>query len=225
MERFAAFCAGAALNAHRLYILGDLFDVWLGDDQLKHDPAAARVAQWLSALASPDRKIFIQHGNRDFLLGETFARTASVTLIDDPTVVDLDGVRTVLTHGDLLCTDDRKYQNFRRHLRQPSRLKWIALLPYGVRAKVAALMRRQSQEEQKAKPAYLMDVNQEAVLALARQFNATRIIHGHTHQPATHTFQIDGKTATRIVLPDWREDDDQGHYLEINEHSLHIKSL
>ncbi len=204
-ERFLKFCAGPAQQARKIYILGDLFDFWVGDDQMR-EPFAQTIVAALASIASPERQLLIQHGNRDFLLDERFAEQARATIISDPYVVDVFGVRTVLTHGDMLCTDDVRYQQMRQKWRVPQRIEQMLLLPYFVRRRIAARWRAESQREIQTKPEYMMDVNQEVVVAMMRRFDAARMIHGHVHRPAVHDLMVDDRDAQRIVLGDWRED-------------------
>lgn len=216
-EYFLAFCAGPAQRAQRVYILGDLFDFWVGDDQMR-EPFSQTIVETLAGMASPEHRLLIQHGNRDFLLGERFAKAAQATLIADPYVLDVFGTRTVLTHGDILCTDDMRYQQLREKWRAPQRLKQIMLLPYFVRRRVGLRWRTESQREVVAKPDYMMDVNQEAVIAMMRRFGASLMIHGHIHRAAEHALSFDEQSAQRIVLGDWRED--SAPYLEISEDGI-----
>lgn len=210
---FEAFCAGSARQAAAVYILGDLFDYWLGDDQLR-EPYYRDVARHLAGIGAAGVPVFLQHGNRDFLIGERFAQEARVTLLPDPCVLEFYGVRTVLTHGDALCTDDADYQAARRFWRTPTRIRQYLALPYFLRRWVANHFRRRSMNKAKDKPVYQTDVNQEAVAACLLEHEATRMIHGHTHRPDIYRFDLHGRERERIVLPDWRTG---GSYLEMSE--------
>ncbi|HEX7328962.1 MAG TPA: UDP-2,3-diacylglucosamine diphosphatase [Casimicrobiaceae bacterium] len=208
---FLAFAAGPAREARAVYILGDLFDSWIGDDQLR-EPFAAAIAQALRGIADAGVAVFVARGNRDFLLGERFASVAGATLLAEETLADLGGVRTLLTHGDELCTDDHAYQRYRAWMRDPVHQRRLLRLPYALRRGIAAWMRRKSRSETARKPESILDVNAAAVEAALRRHRVTRMIHGHTHRPARHPLAVDGAACERIVLADW---DELGHYLEI----------
>jgi UDP-2,3-diacylglucosamine hydrolase len=210
---FETFCAGPARQAGGVYILGDLFDYWLGDDQLR-EPYYQDIARHLAGVAEAGVPVFLQHGNRDFLIGERFAHEARITLLPDPHVLDLHGVRTVLTHGDALCTDDADYQAARRFWRTPTRIRQYLALPYFLRRWVAWCFRRRSRSKVQNKPEYQTDVNRDAVAACLLEHDADRMIHGHTHRPAICRFEVHGRERERIVLPDWRTG---GPYLEMSE--------
>ncbi|MDR0251304.1 MAG: UDP-2,3-diacylglucosamine diphosphatase [Burkholderiales bacterium] len=210
---FETFCAGPARKAAAVYILGDLFDYWLGDDQLR-EPYYQEVARHLAGIEASRVPVFLQHGNRDFLIGERFAREACVTLLPDPCVLDVYGVRTVLTHGDALCTDDADYQAARRFWRTPKRIRQYLALPYFLRRWIAGHFRRRSMNKAKNKPDYQTNVNQDAVAASLFEHDADRMIHGHTHRPDIYRFDLHGRERERIVLPDWQTG---GLYLEHSE--------
>ncbi|MCL2310283.1 MAG: UDP-2,3-diacylglucosamine diphosphatase [Proteobacteria bacterium] len=217
---FEAFCAGPARQAAAVYILGDLFDYWLGDDQLR-EPYYQAVARHLAGIETAGVPVFLQHGNRDFLIGERFAREAHVTLLPDPYVLDLHGAQTVLTHGDALCTDDADYQAARRFWRTPTRIRQYLALPYFLRRWIAGHFRRRSMNKAQGKSVYQTDVNQDAVAACLLEHNATRMIHGHTHRPNTYHFgpSKHEDKRERIVLPDWRTG---GPYLELSKTGARI---
>ena len=213
---FRTFAAGPAREASAVYILGDLFDSWIGDDQLR-EPFAAGIAQALRGIADAGASVFVARGNRDFLLGERFASAAGATLLAEETRADLGGVTTLLTHGDELCTDDVAYQRYRAWMRDPAQQRRLLRLPYPLRRRIAAWMRRKSRSETAMKPESILDVNAAAVEAALRRHHVTRMIHGHTHRPARHTLVVDGVACERIVLADW---DERGHYLEIGDEGL-----
>lgn len=213
---FRAFAAGPAREASAVYILGDLLDSWIGDDQLR-EPFAAGIAQALRRVADAGVAVFIARGNRDFLLGERFARTAGATLLAEETRADLGGVTTLLIHGDELCTDDVAYQRYRAWMRDPVHQRRLLRLPYAIRRRIAAWMRSKSRSETARKPESILDVNAAAVEAALRRHHVTRMIHGHTHRPARHALVVDGTACERIVLADW---DERGHYLEIGSEGL-----
>lgn len=199
---FHVFTRGPACGARALYILGDLFDVWLGDDQLR-EPLAAGVAGALAELTAMGVRVHLQCGNRDFMLGERFAQACGATLLSDPVVHDLYGTPTLLMHGDLLCTDDIEYQRFRAYWRDPERRRRLLARPYFVRRIIAAILRFGSRRATAAKSEVIMDVNQDAVVAALREHGVTRLIHGHTHRPARHALSVDGRACERWVLADW----------------------
>lgn len=206
-----AFAAGPARDAEAVYVLGDLFDAWVGDDQVR-EPFASDIVRALRGIADSGAALSVARGNRDFLLGEGFARAAGATLLAEHTETELGGVATLLTHGDEFCTDDRSYQRYRAWIRDPAHQRRILQLPYRLRRGIAAWMRSKSRSATARKPEAILDVNGAAVEAAFRRYRVTRIIHGHTHRPARHTLVVDGIARERLVLADWNE---QGHYLEI----------
>lgn len=210
VDLFARFLANEARGADALYILGDLFESWIGDDDDAELPL--QVAKNLRALSVTGVQIFFMHGNRDFLLGETYARKSGMTILADPTIIDIGGERTLLMHGDTLCTDDVEYQKFRTLVRNPKWQQDFLAKPLDERRAFAARARGESKKQTALKHAEIMDVNQSAVESTLRAHGVHRLIHGHTHRPATHRFALDGKTAQRIVLGDWYE---QSSVLEI----------
>lgn len=197
---FQRFLAGPALHAEALYILGDLFETWAGDDI-----DGARHADTLGALRrlSANTPVWVMVGNRDFLLGAGFETATGCRLIDDPQLIDLDGVPTVLSHGDQLCTADTGYQRFRRVVRN----RWLQRayhgLPARTRAWLIGALRARTAARTQRKPAEIMDVTPAAVAELFRATGARRLIHGHTHRPAMHALTVDGLARERIVLGDW----------------------
>ncbi len=202
---YTQLLAGAAREAKALYILGDLFESWIGDDD--DAPLAAQVAQATRALRDAGVPVYFMHGNRDFLLGEDYAAHAGMTLLADPTVIELGGERVLLMHGDTLCTDDVEYLKFRALVRDPRWQQQFLAKPLAERRAFAAQARGESRKHTSAMKAEIMDVNQDAVAAALRAHGVTRMIHGHTHRPATHRFDLDGRPTERIVLGDWYEQD------------------
>jgi UDP-2,3-diacylglucosamine hydrolase len=197
---FRRFLREQAVTAEALYILGDLFEAWLGDDLVL--PEQQGVIDALRALTDSGVPLYLMHGNRDFLLGEGFARLTGGTLLADPCVIDLYGSPALLMHGDLLCSDDLPYQQMRRQLRDP---QWIATFlakPAAERVAFARQLRDTSREEIGRKADYEMDVNAETVAAYLQQYRVGRLIHGHTHRPAVHTLP-DG--SQRLVLGAWHD--------------------
>ena len=198
-ECFIHLLETTAGQADALYILGDLFEVWIGDDD--PDPDHAVVAEALKALAESGTPCYLTHGNRDFLIGNRYADLAGMHLLPEITVIDLHGERVLLMHGDELCTDDHKYQQFRRFVRNPLVGRLFARVPLGLRRRIAEWLRNSSQETNK--PDTIMDVNQSTVEAMMRTAGVRTLIHGHTHRPAIHRFTLDTADAIRVVLGDW----------------------
>ena len=199
---FRAWARGPARGASAVYVLGDLFDSWLGDEQLA-DPFSGEVVGQLADVARAGVPVHVMHGNRDFLLGEKFGRAAGAAMLPDSVVVETGGVPTLLLHGDTLCTDDVDYQRYRAWIRDPARQRKLLSLPWPVRRGFAAWMRRKSRRASLRKGPEIMDVNAGAVVDAMRAANVARLIHGHTHRPATHAVDVDGRHGERHVLPDW----------------------
>ena len=202
---FNRFITETAPAAESLYILGDLFEFWIGDDQLDHDPLAADVAQKLSVLAATGTRIFFMHGNRDFLIGERLARKANLDILADPTLINDHNSPVLLMHGDTLCTGDANYQSFRQQVRSTEWQKQILAKPYTERVALAQSIRSQSDIEKSMKADAIMDVNVDAVAEAFRRCKSPVLVHGHTHRPATHEHQVDGQLYIRRVLQDWHE--------------------
>ena len=201
---FLCHAANRGTNLARLYILGDLFDYWVGDDGGESVGAGA-VETAIKKCTDAGVKIFFMHGNRDFLIGNAFAARTGCTLLPDPSRITLDGRDFVLTHGDALCTDDHEHQQSRREMLSD---KWrIAFLsqPVEHRIDAAIAMRNRSEAGKQHKSAAVMDVKQDAVEKLMRAHQVDTLIHGHTHRPAVHQFELDHKPAWRYVLGDWYE--------------------
>ena len=201
VDLFERFLAEEARTASALYILGDLFESWIGDDD--DSALAGRVARALRTLSDSGVPIYFMRGNRDFVLGEDFARKAGMTILDDPTIVNLDGAPVLLMHGDTLCTDDVEYQKFRKLMHNRWFQRVALSLPLSIRRRIAGRLRGRSQMHVAQKSEVIMDVNQSAVEAAMRAHGVQLLIHGHTHRPATHRFELDGRAAERIVLGDW----------------------
>jgi UDP-2,3-diacylglucosamine hydrolase len=212
VDAFHEFARGPARGSEALYVLGDLFDAWLGDDQLR-DPLAAGVASAFADLARSGTPVYLQRGNRDFLLGERFAAASSATLLADAVVHDIHGTPTLIMHGDQLCTDDVGYQRLRAFWQSPMRRRRVLALPFAVRRGIAAAMSAGSRRAIDSKREEIMDVNAQAVVAALREHAVTRLIHGHTHRPAHHTHTVDGKIGERQVLADWYA---RASYLEVS---------
>lgn len=209
-QAFYDFLEGPAATADAVYILGDLFEYWAGDDDLT-DTFNAQVAQRMARLAA-SVPVHVMHGNRDFLLARRFARTAGILPLADPAVVDLYGVRTLLTHGDRLCTQDVRYQMFRRVVRNAVVQGAFMRLPLARRKRIIGGARRLSEDEKDTKQMAIMDVTPQAVEDAFRRHGCTRMIHGHTHRPARHEHRVDGRVCERWVLSDWYRN---GQYLRV----------
>jgi|TARA_R110000803_G_scaffold203003_1_gene268380 UDP-2,3-diacylglucosamine hydrolase len=198
---FLRFMNEEAPRAEHLYILGDFFEAWIGDDE--HTPLQEQVAAALRTLSDNGTRIFLMHGNRDFLLGEDFCARAGATLLDDPTLIDLYGTPTLLMHGDSLCTADVEYQKFRANMRNPKTQKLILARPLKDRQQMARQLREMSMATNSDKAEDIMDVTPDEVVRVMEAHDVPRLIHGHTHRPAEHTLKVNNKTAKRIVLGDW----------------------
>jgi UDP-2,3-diacylglucosamine hydrolase len=207
---FKRFLAGPAREVQSLYILGDLFEYWAGDDHLS-DPFNASLAAALDACVSAGTRIFFMHGNRDFLVGDEFARAAQLTLIDDPWRVTLDDGPAILSHGDLLCTSDAEYLAFRARVRTSTWSREFLAKPLTERIHQIETMRAQSEAGKRVKPMEIMDVTPAAVQAFFLDHGCDRLIHGHTHRPAHHVYHIGDRKCERWVLADWYE---SGSYLK-----------
>lgn len=220
-QLFENFLAGEeARSADAVYILGDLVEAWLGDDDDAELPA--RIARATRALRDSGVPVYFMVGNRDFLLGEGFARRAGFTLLDDGTVHDLYGRPTLLMHGDVLCTDDVAYQTVRKQVRTPEWKAQVLAMPLEARRALAAKARQDSKAHTSSTMETIMDVNADAVADSMRRAGVTRLIHGHTHRPATHRFQLDGQPAERIVLGDWYE---HGSVLRVTADATELRGL
>lgn len=220
-QLFEDFLASAeARGADAVYILGDLVEAWIGDDDDAELPG--RIATASRALHDAGVPVYFMVGNRDFLLGEAFARRAGFTLLDDGTVHDLYGRPTLLMHGDVLCTDDIAYQTVRQQVRTPAWKAQILAMPLDARRAFAAKAREDSRAHTGATMETIMDVNADAVAEAMRHAGVTRLIHGHTHRPAVHRFDLDGQPAERIVLGDWYE---QGSVLRVTPEEVELRGL
>jgi len=218
---FERYLAGAEVrHADALYILGDLVEAWIGDDDDAELPA--RIAAATSAVRDAGVPVYFMVGNRDFLLGQAFAERAGLTLLDDGTVHDIHGCRTLLMHGDVLCTDDVAYQAVRKQVRTREWQAQILAMPLQARRAFAARAREDSKAHTGSTMESIMDVNADAVAEAMRKAGVTRLIHGHTHRPAVHDFQLAGAPAQRIVLGDWYE---QGSVLRVDADKVELRGL
>jgi len=195
------FLRTEARDAEALYILGDLFEAWVGDDD--PEPEKRRVIAALRQLRDGGLPCYFMHGNRDFLVGEGFAAESGCTLLPDPTVIELYGTPVILMHGDTLCTDDHQYQAFRSMVRNPDWQRAMLARPLPERLALARQLRETSAASMAGKSMDIMDVNQGAVEQAMREHGVYTLLHGHTHRPAVHRFELDGHEAVRIVLGDW----------------------
>jgi len=219
-EQFLQFLRAEAAGAEALYILGDLFEAWVGDDD--REPANERVCCALRELTAAGVACFALHGNRDFLLGPGFCERSGCRLLTDPVIAQLDGERVLLTHGDALCTDDHPYQELRSIVREPAWQQRFLALPRAHRELLADEARAGSRRHTARTVPRIMDVNAAAVTAALRAAQVRRMIHGHTHRPGVHDLEVDGEPAQRIVLGAWYE---QGSYLSVERGSYELREL
>ena len=213
---FFEFLDRTARNADELFILGDFFEYWAGDDDMD-DPFNRAIIDSLAALTSSGVAVFLMHGNRDFLIGEEFCRASGATLLADPILIELNGTRTLLMHGDTLCTDDIEYQTFRKQVRDPDWQQQFLSQPLAQRKSIIEDLRKRSENEKQTKTSDIMDVTPASVERVLREHAYPRLIHGHTHRPALHRHVVDGKSCERWVLTDWYE---RGGYLRCDESGL-----
>jgi len=202
-QQFLCFLNNQAQQAKSVYILGDLFDAWIGDDD--NTPPNKKIKTTLKQLTDSGTEVFLQLGNRDFLLGKQFAAETGVSLLGDYQVIELNGVKTLLTHGDLLCSDDIPYQTFRVKSRTEAWQQNVLSKPLLVRLLAARWYRVRSYFHKSKKSDDIMDVNQKTVITQMQKHDCLRLIHGHTHRPAIHDFKIEGKAAQRFVLAEWKK--------------------
>jgi UDP-2,3-diacylglucosamine hydrolase len=219
-EQFLSFLGAEAAAAEALYILGDLFEAWVGDDD--EEPGNERVCRALRALTESGVACFALHGNRDFLLGPGFCARSGCRLLPDPVIVQLAGERVLLTHGDALCTDDHPYQELRSIVRQPGWQQRFLALPRSHRELFADEVRAGSRRHIARTVPYIMDVNAQAVAEAFRAARVRRMVHGHTHRPGVHDIELDGEPAQRIVLGAWYE---QGSFLRYERGRYELRYL
>lgn len=215
-QAFLAFLNTYACKAEQLYILGDFFDVWIGDDAMSE--FHQHIAGALRKVAEQGTKIYLMHGNRDFLIGKRFCQLANCQLLNDPSLIQANGESILLMHGDSLCTSDTGYQRMKRILRNPVSLFILRHLPLKTRQRIAGDLRQQSRSRTAMKANDITDVSPEAVEQAMRRYQVHTLIHGHTHRPATHPLS----QGQRIVLGDW---DNQGWYVQIDEQGIELKAL
>ncbi|MEJ2655115.1 MAG: UDP-2,3-diacylglucosamine diphosphatase [Acidihalobacter sp.] len=220
IDLLVRFLDERAVDADALYILGDLFEYWIGDDDIRDGLLPAIEA--LRRVSDAGVPLSFMAGNRDFLIGSGFAERTGCRLLEDPTRGELNGVPTLLMHGDSLCTDDVAYQALRKQLRDPAWQAGFLTLPVEQRRAQAEALRRKSREATRGKAMEIMDVNAEEVDAAFRKHGVRRIIHGHTHRPAAHALEVDGEAARRIVLGDWYT---QGSVLSVTSEGYTLEEL
>lgn len=220
-RQFVDFLNGPAVEAEALYILGDLFEYWAGDDDLI-DPFNAAIIGALKNLTDRGTRLFFIRGNRDFLVGTAFARASGATLLEEPHLATLFGRPTLLLHGDTLCSDDISYQEFRAEIRSQTWRDAFLAQPLPLRKTQIEALRKSSEQEKQVKPATVMDVNAGAVADLLRNYHFPRLIHGHTHIQARHEQIIDGHLCERWVLGDWY---DSGSYLSCDDQGCRAIAL
>ncbi|SEI97925.1 UDP-2,3-diacylglucosamine hydrolase [Pseudomonas linyingensis] len=217
VRAFLHFLDTRAAGAEALYILGDFFEVWVGDDGM--DEFQRAIAAALLRLSDSGTRIYLMHGNRDFLIGKGFCRAAGCTLLREGSVVELYGEPVLLLHGDSLCTRDESYQRLRKRLRNPFSLWLLRNLPLATRHKLARKLRDASRLRTREKSAEIIDVTPEVVPQIMAERDVRTLIHGHTHRPAVHKLLVDGQHGQRIVLGDW---DQQGWALEVDAQGYHL---
>ncbi len=204
IEAFFKFLNDKACNIDALYILGDFFEAWIGDDE--NTPLQVSVKEALKNVSNSGTQIFLMHGNRDFLMGQLFCDETGATLLEDPSIVDLYGTKVLLMHGDSLCTNDLEYMKFRKNMRNAEWQTLFLKRSLQERQIVAQQLRTISQAKNKGKTLEIMYVTPEEVESIIKQHHVDTLIHGHTHRPDTHKFEVDGKVTSRIVLGDWDKD-------------------
>jgi UDP-2,3-diacylglucosamine hydrolase len=219
-EQFLSFLAAEAKDADALYILGDLFESWVGDDAA--DPAQTAVIEGLRALTQQGVPCFVMHGNRDFLLAAQFCQMSGAALLPDPLIITLYGEPVLVMHGDALCTDDHAYQRLRATVRDADWQRRFLALSIASRRALAGAARVGSQAHTAAMEYNITDVNADSVAMALRTAGTATLLHGHTHRPAIHALQVDGRPCTRIVLGDWY---DQGSLLRWDAHGPELISL
>ncbi|TBU99761.1 UDP-2,3-diacylglucosamine diphosphatase [Stutzerimonas kirkiae] len=213
---FARFLEQRARQASALYILGDFFEAWVGDDAMSD--FHHYIASLLRQLGESGTQVFLMHGNRDFLLGKAFCREAGCRLLPDPYRLEIAGEPVLLSHGDALCSRDIAYMRLRRWLRNPLSLLILRNLPLATRQKLGRKLRSKSREQTRMKASDIVDVTPQEVTRLMQRQHVRTLIHGHTHRPAEHPLRIDGQSARRIVLGDW---DNNGWALQVDEQGFH----
>lgn len=201
-QLFLNFARDTAPKAEALYILGDFFEYWAGDDD-RNTPFHQQIITAIHTLSQQGTPVYLMHGNRDFLMDQQLADDCNATLLPDPSIINLYGTPTLLTHGDAMCTDDKQYQAFRQQVRQPSWRNDFLAQPLAQRKATIEQLRKMSEAQKQTKAMDIMDVNLDAVAELFRSHHYPRMIHGHTHRQKMHRHEVDGKICDRWVLGDW----------------------
>jgi len=209
---------GRARHAKALYILGDFFEAWIGDDAMT--PFQQSICQALRQLSDRGTLVYLMHGNRDFLIGQDFCKAAGCTLLADPSVIELGGEQVLLMHGDTLCTRDLAYMKMRRYLRNPLSLWILQHLPLATRQKLARKLRSESRAQTRMKATEIVDVTPEEVPKVMAAHGVRTLVHGHTHRPAIHKLVVNGEPARRIVLGDW---DRRGWTLQVDAQGFQLE--
>ena len=226
---FQTYCRNRAVKADALYILGDLSDAWIGDDD--DSETAKLIRSELKKLVDSGTQVFLMTGNRDFLMGQQLASDCGLCLLDDPSTVSLYNHQVLLAHGDSFCTDDEEYMAFRQQIQNPATKQMLMSKSLEERRAFAAQLRSQSKSANVTKAADIMDVNQEVIMQTFAEHNVSTIIHGHTHRPDTHNYQVNIKgtdtTATRYVLGDWSASEDltQGWEIRAEEQGFTLEQF
>jgi UDP-2,3-diacylglucosamine hydrolase len=220
IKLFLDFLQQEAAGSEALYILGDLFEAWIGDDYV--EPALAPVIDAFAALTSTGVPLFVMAGNRDFLMGNEFEQQTGCRLLPDPSIIDLYGTPTLLMHGDTLCTDDVDYQQLRQRFRDPEWQQQFLATPVEQRLTFAQQARNESREATRLKSEVIMDVNADAVASAFTEHGVSHLIHGHTHRPNTHHLTVDSRQCTRIVLGDWYQ---QGSVLRCDRQDCTLSAI
>lgn len=218
---FLDFLRRRARAADALYILGDLFEYWIGDEAIEQEEFRA-IVHGLRELTAAGTPVFVMHGNRDFLMADGFEKASGCRLLADPARVDLHGIPTLLMHGDSLCIDDIEYMAFRVQVRNPAWQREFLAKSVAERDRIVRDFREISKNSTASKKPEIMDVNQNAVEAIMREYGVRRLIHGHTHRPKEHVFTLDGQSARRMVLGDWYE---QGSVLSVDARGWTLEGL
>ncbi len=217
---FKRFLETDARQADALYILGDLFEIWVGDDDIdEHDQEIIRCLHQLTHAGTP---CYFMHGNRDFMIGSEFALLSGIELLYDPTLIYVGGRSVLISHGDFMCTDDKSYQRYRKFVRNPRNQRISMAFPAACRTWLGNRIRKKSIANGRTKPPEIQDVNAQAVRAAMLDYGVQTIIHGHTHRPAIHDISLDGTPAQRIVLGDWYE---QGSILNWGSNGPRLSAL
>lgn len=218
---FCHYLENRALDAEALYILGDFFEYWVGDDAM--EPFHQDIAAHLKHYSDSGRELYLMPGNRDFALGKRFLRATGATWLKDPTLVELNGEKILLMHGDSLCTQDQQYLRYRKWIRNPGVLFLLRRTPLSYRKRLGARIRHNSKKAKTGKTLAIMDVTPSEVTRVMEQFSVRTLIHGHTHRPAIHEVSVQNQAGRRYVLGDWAEE--KGWEIELTDNGLSLKNF